>query len=130
MTTKEIFAKTVFIVSIAAASLFVASANADLGHESVDRQNSHGPSQGFSLVIGSKLVVGYFEQKKGSCDLTFMLTENTVPDHNQYFSATRLRVSVDPGKRMHIDSAEGQSLNVLCDESAETVTVQELANVS
>jgi len=130
MMAKETFVKPVFVVSIAAASLFVASANADLGHESVDRQNNYGPSQGFSLVIGSKLVVGCFEQKKGGCDLTFMLTENTAPDHNQYFSAIRLHGSVDPGNSMRIDSAEGQSLNVICNEGADTVTVQELAIVS
>lgn len=130
MMAKETFLKPVFVVSIAVASLFVASANADLDHTSVDRQTNQGPSQGFSTVFGSKLIVAYFEQRNGSCTLTLMLTENTGPDHQQYFSAARLRFSVDPGKSMRIDSAEGQSLNVICNESAETVTVQELANVS
>lgn len=81
------------------------------------------PGHVMSLKLGSKQTVTYFEKTGGSCTLTIMVGEAEAHIGSQYISATRVKVSLDPGKTTNIDNAQGQSLRFMCNSDASSVGV-------
>lgn len=86
------------------------------------------PISGMTYAVGSNGFLGYFRQAAGKCALTLMLFETTdgnggVPDS----SAAQVQVSIPPGDKVKIASAEGENLMLNCDADAQTVSVSRSA---
>lgn len=83
------------------------------------------PDKGVSFNVGSKRAVGYFLNDNGTCKVTVVLAEATGDGATPAPPATRVNVSVAPGKSAPID-AGGKALEFVCRASAATMTVRAL----
>jgi hypothetical protein len=80
------------------------------------------PTEGWSYNFGSKLAVGYFQQKDGACALDIFLAENTWEGAGP--AAARLRAKVAPQESVKLNAAEGQALEIKCGDAAATLEVR------
>jgi hypothetical protein len=88
------------------------------------------PLAGFSLDVGSKRVVGYYQADAGECALTLMIADAMIGDDVPAFAPVRLYQSVAPGDTATVDAPEGKSLQVICKIAARAMTARVLNNVA
>jgi hypothetical protein len=82
------------------------------------------PIQSISYEFGSKFMSGYFLQQSSSCLVYLMITEKIDPDEPLRFTATRVRMALNPGQVAGLDSDEGRSLNLTCTDDGATLEVK------
>jgi hypothetical protein len=81
------------------------------------------PMQAISHDVGSKSAVGYFVREAGICQLVLMIAEKSDAGDLPVPSVARLRLVLEPGEVAGLDSEEGQSIDLTCDDYAATLTV-------
>ena len=96
-------ARTILLSALLFASASAANAGATDINSRVYR-----PIEGLSYNFGSKLAVGYFLQKDGTCALNLFLAENTGDDTGP--SAARLQFKVAPGRASKLIRLKGRPL--------------------
>ena len=116
------FSRTTFVVSAFAAAL---AANLCLSGQAVSGEPVEGdalyrPIQSISYTVGSKIASGYFVQQNSVCRVTLMIAEKIDPGLPSP-TAARVRVMLDPGQVVGLDTEEGRSLNFTCGEGAATL---------
>lgn len=87
------------------------------------------PTHGVSIDVGSKRVVGYFVAKNDSCNLTFLMSDKQVDDEVPT-SAARMQQVIPANTTAHIDTSEGESLELACQPAASAMTVRLLTQVA
>lgn len=89
------------------------------------------PIKGLSFDVGGKRAVAYYKPADGICNLT-MLMSDRITDEGAIptTAASRVNVSVYPGKTARIDTAEGKSLEFRCTSGAKVMTVKPLEQVA
>lgn len=88
----------------------------------IDGQTRYLPIQSISYEFGSKNMSGYFIQQGITCFVALMVIEKSgAPDALSVESATRVRLVLNPGQIVGLDSEEGRSLNLTCGENAATM---------
>lgn len=106
------------VLSVAAISVITAAtALAGQGVRPIELTPGHGQS----FDLGNKRAVSYYLNRDGVCDLTLMISDpytDAVPG-----AATRMKVSVAPGRPARIDVPNGKSLGFECGEKAASMTV-------
>ena len=80
------------------------------------------PLQGISFNIGTKRAVSYFLSDGDACKLTLMLAE-IVHGDEVGLTATRMTVAVEADKAVHLDTAEGKSLEFKCQAGAQVMSI-------
>ena len=80
-----------------------------------------GPHEPILTVVGSKRVIAFYVPGSDRCALHAVVWDNT--DANTNRSAARVRISLEPGQIVHIDSAENETLNLQCGSDAETLSI-------
>jgi hypothetical protein len=93
------------------------------GSLSTDNNARYAPIQSISYEFGSKAMSGYFVEQSATCIVTLMITEKNDPEQSLAPSATRVRLELNPGQIVGLDSEEGQSLNFTCGEHGTALTV-------
>ena len=79
-----------------------------------------GPHDPILTTVGSQRVIAFYEPGKDHCALHAVVWDNTNP---HAVSAARVRISLEPGQIVHIDSAANESLNLQCGKNAEALTI-------
>jgi hypothetical protein len=87
------------------------------------------PAHGVSIDVGSKRVIGYFVAKNDACNLTFLMSDQQVDDVVPNFAA-RMQQVIAANATAHIDTAEGESLELVCQPAAASMTVRRLTQVA
>lgn len=80
-----------------------------------------GPHEPILTNVGSKRVIAFYTPGENACALQAIVwtqEEDTT-------SPARVRVSMDPGAIVHIDSPENESLNLQCGDDAKELAVIE-----
>lgn len=76
------------------------------------------------LKLGSRQAVSYFQNADGLCQVTVMVAEafNGVdaPDS----TTVRFQVAIDAGRTARMDTAEGDTLEFVCNRRAEEMSVK------
>jgi hypothetical protein len=85
-------------------------------HPRPERRAEYGPRQAMSYGLGSKFISGYFIEQAAQCLVNLMITEKSDPDSPLSLTAARVRLILNPGQVAGLDSEEGPSLNITCDE--------------
>lgn len=106
--------------AIVGATLLAASSGLSLADEPAI--STMAPLRAASLDVGSRHLVSYFVAADGLCRLTVMIAETGAPEA----PATRLQLSVDPGKAARVDTAEGKSVSFGCAPQAQEMRVTRL----
>ncbi len=107
-------------------------------HEQPESRAEYGPLQAMSYGLGSKFMSGYFIEQATQCLVNLMIIEKSDPDSLLSSTAARVRLILNPGQIAGLDSEEGSSLNITCDERAarmfvdvgdrQTMVAQQAAN--
>lgn len=87
---------------------------------------SYKPLAGFSLSIGSKRMVGYFESDTGVCKITFLVSPDMRTDELPLYTPVRMIQNLEPGRMAVVDTPEGKSVEFGCRPRAETMTLRTL----
>jgi hypothetical protein len=80
-----------------------------------------GPHQPILTTVGSKRVLAFYIPGENTCALhaiVWTTEENTT-------SPARVRITLEPGAMVHIDSPENKSLNLKCGDDAKSLAVVE-----
>lgn len=116
-----------FAAAGAFGALSVASTPAS-ADEMVQNLGPVGPHQGLLATIGSMRVIAFFEPGSGRCAVNAVVWDNLGADPGK--SAKRVRVSIEPGQIVHIDTAEQESLNLQCGSNAATLAIIDTDSLS
>jgi hypothetical protein len=76
------------------------------------------------LTLGTKQVLGYFNNEKGQCNVTIMVADAFDEAMVADSPAVRFEVTLDVGANALMDTAAGQSLEFTCGEGAREMTVE------
>ena len=109
-------------LKFAAAGALVALTAASTPARADDLLSNLGPVRPHEPILttaGGKRIVAFYVPDGGHCALNAVVWE----DRDVGTSAARVRVSLEPGQMVHIDSVENQSLNLQCGDNAETLAV-------
>jgi hypothetical protein len=77
-----------------------------------------GPNEPILMTLDGKRVIAFYVRDVGHCVVNSVLWDTTGADAH----AARVRISLEPGQIVHIDSA-GKSLNLQCGDNAATLFV-------
>ena len=79
-----------------------------------------GPHEPILTTVGNKRVIAFYEPDSGHCGLHVVVWNPTDAEAS---STIRVRTSLNPQQRVHIDSAENKSLGLECGEDAARLTI-------
>ena len=123
---------------IAATAVTCVLALADLGAvqagESSPGWRPMKPLYAVSFDVGRKHVLSYFLSKKGLCDLSIFVTDrpDATPEGDEIPTLTtvRFKATIDGGKRVHVGTTEGKSLEYVCATDAQAMSVRVVNQVA
>ena len=101
-----------------ALSSFASPVNAE---DPVEHLGPVGPHEPILTNVGSKRVIAFYIPRENACALQAIVwteDEDTT-------SPARVRICLDPGAIVHIDSPENESLNLQCSDDAQKLAVVE-----
>ena len=111
------------VAKLAAASLVImglfAMNTSILAQDEVENLGPVGPYDGIIAGMGSMHVVAFFEPVGGRCSVNAVVWDDLAGDAGE--SAKRLRVSLDAGGLLHIETVAHGTLNLRCGEDAATL---------
>ncbi|MFM7083463.1 MAG: hypothetical protein ACKOW3_00455 [Hyphomicrobium sp.] len=84
------------------------------------------PLTGFSVSLGSKRMVGYYESDTGVCKITFLVAPDMRTDELPLYTPVRFIQNVEPGRMAVVDTPEGKTLEFGCRPRAEAMTLRTL----
>jgi hypothetical protein len=118
-------ARSIGLRLAAAASLGMLAATGSVVLATAERGPTRGdsfrPIEAITYDVGSKRVIGYFSSASGKCRVTLMIAEAFDPDISAPTSAARVSLSLMPGERTALETAENASLALTCGVAAQTV---------
>ena len=80
-----------------------------------------GPHEPILTTVGSERVIAFFLPGSGLCAVHAVMWDTS--NANTDVSATRVRVSLEPGRIVHIDISAQDSLNLQCGKNAEKLAI-------
>ena len=83
-----------------------------------------GPHQPILATVGNKRVIAFYMPGSDRCSLHAVVWDTTGPDAGSL--AARVRISLEPGQIVRIDTAQDGSLNTLnlgCGDNAEKLAI-------
>jgi hypothetical protein len=84
-----------------------------------------GPHQPILASVGSERVIAFYLPGSNQCAVHAVIWNKT---NDPEASPARIRISLEPGQIMHIDSVEGDSLNLRCESNAESLALVDTNN--
>jgi hypothetical protein len=78
-----------------------------------------GPHQPILASVGSERVIAFYLPGSNQCAVHAVIWKTNDPEA----SPARIRISLEPGQIMHIDSVDGDSLNLRCESNAESLAL-------
>ena len=83
-----------------------------------------GPHQPILASVGSERVIAFYLPGSNQCAMHAVIWDKTKSEA----SPARIRISLEPGQMIHIDSDEGDSLNLRCEGNAESLALVDTNN--
>ena len=107
--------------SLVALSAFGLPAHTD---ELAENLGSVGPHEPILTTVGSKRVIAFYLPGSGRCAVQMVIGDVRDPEGAL---GSRIRVDLEPGQMLHLDSVEQKSLNLACGDNAEKLAIVEKA---
>lgn len=83
-----------------------------------------GPHQPILASVGSERVIAFYLPGSNQCAMHAVIWDKTKSEA----SPARIRISLEPGQMIHIDSVEGDSLNLRCEGNADRLALVDTNN--
>jgi hypothetical protein len=80
-----------------------------------------GPHAPILTSVGANRVIAFYEPGSNQCALNAVIWDKTKADSDT--TSARIRISLEPGQMVHIDSAENESLNLQCGRNADSLSL-------
>ena len=116
-STSLAFPKVALASACVAFTAFSIPARAD---ELVQLLDPVGPHQPIIASVGNKRVIAFYLPGSNHCAVHAVIGNNDI---NADTPAVRVRVSLEPGQIVHIDTTENKSLNLQCGSNAENLSI-------
>jgi hypothetical protein len=84
-----------------------------------------GPHQPILASVGSERVIAFYLPGNNQCAVHAVIWDNSSDSEP---TPARIRMSLEPGQIMHIDSVKGDSLNLRCESNADRLAVVDTNN--
>jgi len=110
--------KALVASGLIALSCIASPAHAD---DLVEHLGPVGPHEPILTTVGSKRVIAFYTQGKNTCALQAVIWNA----EDETTSPVRVRIILNQGEMVHIDSPENESLNLQCDDNAKRLAVVE-----
>jgi len=68
--------------------------------------------------LGSKSTLAYFVHKDGVCHVALLVSEKFDPELEPPRTAARVKLNLQSGQAMSLDSEDGETLNIACGRAA------------
>ena len=81
------------------------------------------PHEPILTSVGTKRVIAFYLPGSGQCALHAVIGDKMNINPDTDIPAVRVRISLEPGQTVHIDSVEGESLNLRCGRNAESLAL-------
>lgn len=117
-----------FLKLAAAGAFVVVFASDSAADEMVQNWGPVGPREAVLVTIGSTHLIAFFEPGGGRCAVNAVIWDNSAIDASD--SAKRIRVNIEAGDVIHIDTADQQSLHLQCGSNAATLAVVDINALS
>ena len=78
------------------------------------------PHEPILTSVGSSRVIAFYLPGSNQCALHAVVWDKTKVGSD---ASARIRISLEPGQTVHIDSVEGESLSLRCGENAESLAL-------
>jgi hypothetical protein len=117
-----------FLKLAAAGAFVVLSASDSDADEMIQNWGPVGPREAVLATIGSTHLIAFFEPGGGRCAVNAVIWDNLAIDAGD--SAKRIRVNIEAGDVIHIDTADQQSLHLQCGSNAATLAVVDINALS
>lgn len=93
-----------------------------------------GPHEPILAAVGSKRIIAFYVPNSGHCAVNAVVWENTGADADMASSSVRVRMRLEPGQMVHIDSVRNgplnlESLNVKCGDNAASLAVTDTSEL-
>ena len=85
-----------------------------------------GPHEAMLTAVGSKRVIAFYQPNGGHCAVNAVVWENMGADTKMPSSSVRVRMRLNPGQMVHIDSTSSESLNLMCGDNAASLAVVDI----
>ena len=118
---------TVAVSAFAALAVAQAAWPVNAGSDQVRRV---APLKGISFDVGTKHAVSYFIGENGRCAVTLVVADNPSTENELPAAGARFMVTVDGGKSVRLDTAQGKSLEFACEKAAASMTVRTVEQVA
>ena len=79
-----------------------------------------GPHQPILASVGSERVIAFYLPGNNQCALHAVIWDKSSDSEA---APARIRISLEPGQIIHIDSVEGDSVNLRCESNADRLAV-------
>ena len=113
------------LLKIAVAGAFVALTALTMparSDELVQLLEPVGPHYPIIASVGSKRIIAFYLPSSNHCAVHAVIGDNNISADTDT-PAVRIRVSLEPGQIVHIDTVENQSLNLRCGRDAEDLSI-------
>src|SRR5262245_12513162 len=84
-----------------------------------------GPHQPILTSVGSVRVIAFYLPGNNQCALQAVIWDKSTDSEPE---GARIRMSLEPGQIMHLDSVDGDSLNLRCESNADRLAVVDTYN--
>jgi hypothetical protein len=110
-----------FGLAAAAIAVLNLSGTRTMADELVQLLDPVGPHKPIIASVGSKRVIAFYLPGSNRCAVHAVIGDDAnAPSDNP---AVRVRVSLEPGQIVHIDTVENKSLNLQCGKNAEDLSI-------
>ena len=100
------------IAVIGAVAAFTSLSVPAVADELITNLGPVGPNEPILASVGSERVIAFYLPGNNQCAMQAVIGDSSS---NSEPARTRIRISLEPGQIMHIDSVEGDSLNLRCE---------------
>ena len=82
-----------------------------------------GPDEPILTTVGSKRVIAFYTPDNGRCTFDAVVWDKADAEADAVYSAVRVRISLNPGQMVQIDSPANKSLSLQCGDNTKTLAI-------
>jgi hypothetical protein len=84
---------------------------------------SIGPNQPVMTNVGAKRVLTYYVPENGGCAVSAVVWDIDANTGTSPYTSSRVRMELNPGQSMKLESSGNESLGLKCGDNAKTLTL-------
>ena len=110
--------KRLSISACAALAIFATAWPAFAG----EAPKSVGPNEPLMTTVGAKRVLAFYVPANGGCAVSAVVWDKDANTGSSPYSSSRVRMKLNPGQSMELDSSGSESLGLKCGAGGSTLT--------